>query len=315
MYELRVLNGLHEGAALPLSGERWRLGNAAESDLQLSDGGIKASHAQLSRSAEGWMLTPMEGTVCQRHGERLTGQQLWQPGEIFAVGGVWLTLAAADEEWDSRPLPPPLPVAGHNEPASAAREPIGSPANKPAPAARRSWLARILPRWAQIFTLSGLLLLTFTIFSWVLQPGIAQQNSDEEPQIKPAITNSNELRVVLEQDLRERELYNKVQITSTPQGIILSGDLQENQLPIVSRMVDSIRGDYQLSVALNNKTKVREATLPFRIVQITAGPHANIVTEDGQRLFVGDERNGLRLTSITGDSVQFGGRENIAVKW
>ena len=51
------------------------------------------------------------------------------------------------------------------------------------------------------------------------------------------------------------------------------------------------------------------------IVQITAGPHANIVTEDGQRLFVGDERNGLRLTGITADSVQFGGKENIAVKW
>ncbi|SQA96503.1 type III secretion apparatus protein, YscD/HrpQ family [Cedecea neteri] len=61
MYELRVLNGLHEGAALPLSGECWQLGNAADSDLQLNDGGIKASHAQLSRSAEGWLLTPMEG--------------------------------------------------------------------------------------------------------------------------------------------------------------------------------------------------------------------------------------------------------------
>ncbi|NWC65592.1 FHA domain-containing protein [Cedecea sp. P7760] len=315
MYELRVLNGLHEGAALPLSGERWQLGNSADSDLQLNDGGIKASHALLSRSAEGWMLTPMDGTVCHRHGERLSEQQLWQPGEIFAVGGVWLTLAAADEEWDNRPPPPPVPVASQSETASAAREPIGGTPSKPAPAVRRSLLAKILPRWAQIFTLSSLMLLTFTIFSWVLQPGIAQQNSDEEPQIKPAIADSNELRSLVEQDLRERELYNKVQLTSTPQGITLTGELQENQLPIVSRMVDSIRSDYQLKIALNNQTKVREAVLPFHIVQITAGPHANIVTADGQRLFVGDERNGLRLTGITADSVQFGGKENIAVKW
>lgn len=315
MYELRVLNGLHEGAALPLSGERWQLGNAADSDLQLSDGGIKASHALLSRSAEGWMLTPLEGTVCQRHGERLSEQQLWQPGEIFAVGGVWLTLAAADEEWENSSPPPPLPVASPAEPAVAAHEPIGGVQSKPASTVRRSLLAKILPRWAQIFNLASLLLLTFTIFSWVLQPGIAQQNGDEEPQLKPAITNNNQLRSVLEQDLRERELYNKVQLTTTPQGITLSGELQQNQLPIVSRMVDSIRNDYQLKVALNNQTKVREAVLPFHIVQITAGPHANIVTEDGQRLFVGDERNGLRLTAITTDSVQFGGQENIAVKW
>ena len=98
--------------------------------------------------------------------------------------------------WRRRAVIPLVVSGSERQPDAADGEPIGGMQSKPAPAARRSLLARILPRWAQIFTLSSLMLLTFTIFSWVLQPGIAQQNSDEEPQIKPAITNSNELRSV-----------------------------------------------------------------------------------------------------------------------
>ena len=33
MYELRVLDGLHQGAALPLFGEQWSLGANADADL------------------------------------------------------------------------------------------------------------------------------------------------------------------------------------------------------------------------------------------------------------------------------------------
>ena len=55
--------------------------------------------------------------------------------------------------------------------------------------------------------------------------------------------------------------------------------------------------------------------LPFRIVQITTGSRANIVTDDGQRLFIGDEVDELRLVSITGNQIEFSGRENIKVSW
>jgi type III secretion protein D len=50
-------------------------------------------------------------------------------------------------------------------------------------------------------------------------------------------------------------------------------------------------------------------------VQITTGSRANIVTDDGQRLFVGDEVDHLRLVSITSDQIEFNGRDNIKVSW
>lgn len=37
MFELRVLSGLHQGAALPLIGEQWLIGADAEHDLALYD--------------------------------------------------------------------------------------------------------------------------------------------------------------------------------------------------------------------------------------------------------------------------------------
>ena len=37
MFELRVLEGLNQGAALPLFGEQWSLGCHADADLLLND--------------------------------------------------------------------------------------------------------------------------------------------------------------------------------------------------------------------------------------------------------------------------------------
>ncbi|QKJ86341.1 type III secretion protein D [Paramixta manurensis] len=308
MFELRVLNGLHEGAALPLSGKQWSIGNATESELQLCDNGIKPRHCQLTLTDAGWQISPVEGSICNREGERVALPFLLQPGEIFTLSGVWLSLDDAATPW--RETPVEIASAPVTPTAPETRVNASTPAKS-----RKSLFARILPRWAQITTVSLLLLLTFTITSWVLQPGVAQQNDDESQLIKPQLPDTAALRSVLEQKLRERELLSRVQLTSSAHGITINGDLPQDQLPIVQRMVKMIRDDYQLGVTLNDETKVKSVSLPFRIIQITSGSHANIVTEGGQRLFIGDERDGLRLTSITADQIEFGGRENITVKW
>lgn len=301
MFELRVLNGLHEGAALPLSGDRWTLGNASGCELQLCDNGIKPHHCLLTHSAEGWLITPQEGSLCNRDGEAITAPLLLQPGDIFTLVGVWLSLSDASTPWGVAPAVP-------------AASPVVSDDRVPSAKSKMGW-SRFLPRWAQIATVSLLLLLALTVTSWVLQPGMAQQNESENRFIKPQLADTAALRSVVEQKLRERELLHQVQLTPSPNGITLAGDLSPEQLKITRRMVKMIKDNYQLGVALDDETRVKSVNLPFRIIQITAGSHANIVTDGGQRLFVGDERDGLRLTAITADQVQFAGQENITVKW
>ena len=45
MYELRVLDGQRQGAALPLFGEQWSIGAQADADLVLNDPGVAEQHA------------------------------------------------------------------------------------------------------------------------------------------------------------------------------------------------------------------------------------------------------------------------------
>ena len=52
MLELRILTGLHRGAALPLEGDTIRLGSAAENDIVLLDPGMPALACAMFRSGE-----------------------------------------------------------------------------------------------------------------------------------------------------------------------------------------------------------------------------------------------------------------------
>jgi type III secretion protein D len=55
MLELRILTGLHRGAALPLEGDAIRLGSAAENDIVLLDPGMPEIACAIFRSEEsGW---------------------------------------------------------------------------------------------------------------------------------------------------------------------------------------------------------------------------------------------------------------------
>ncbi|MFL6608935.1 MAG: FHA domain-containing protein, partial [Pseudomonas sp.] len=69
MFELRVLSGLHRGAALPLVGEQWVVGAAEDADLALYDPGICGRHAAVSLVQGQWLLASLEGVVCNGQGQ------------------------------------------------------------------------------------------------------------------------------------------------------------------------------------------------------------------------------------------------------
>jgi hypothetical protein len=62
MLELRILNGLHRGAALPLDSDVLRLGSASTNDIVLTDPGMPEHAVELNRNTDtGWTISHLEG--------------------------------------------------------------------------------------------------------------------------------------------------------------------------------------------------------------------------------------------------------------
>jgi len=288
MFELRVLSGLHLGAALPLFGDKWLIGRVDEADLMLSDESIAARQCELRREEAQWLAQPEGGEIFS-----IT------PEEAFTVADVWLCVARIDTPW-----------AACMPPASSPKAPAADSAPEaPAPVAARKGL---FTRGIRTLAWSLMLLMTLTVMSWVLQPTVAQTQVAASPN---TLHTAAELQAPLLKMLRERDLATAVKLDVHNNRVRLSGRLSKSQMQIFSRMMERFNATYDSDVPLDNQVRLLKVSLPFRIVQITTGARANIVTDDGQRLFVGDEVDNLRLVSITSNQIEFNGRDNIKVNW
>ncbi|MCU5773674.1 type III secretion protein [Erwiniaceae bacterium BAC15a-03b] len=287
MFELRVLSGLHLGAALPLFGDSWLIGPAEEADLQLSDAAIDSDYRLLRPDEESWQLQ-----------QAVTDSSLQDlvVSESFSLGGVWLCVAAADTAWSAF-TPPPVaePVMANEAPAVAAPAKGG------------------FPRWISALMLSLTLLLTFTVVSWILQPTVAQSQINQSG--RQHLDTPAEMRAPLLNMLRERDLAAAVSVVNGKKTLTLKGKLNKEQMLVFNRMLARFNADYMTAEPLVNQVTPLKIELPFRIVQITTGARANIVTDEGQRLFIGDEVDNLRLVAITSNRIEFNGRDNIKVSW
>ncbi len=292
MFELRVLSGLHLGAALPLFGDSWLIGQAEEADLLLNDAGVAASHCRLQRAEAGWQLLSLAE-------DSITAVTA---GEAFAVGDAWLCVAEAETPWAAF-TPPAAPA----EPEIQAEQ-AAAPQSAPAPARKGGF-----PRWISALSFSLLLLLTFTVVSWILQPTVAQTGVTSSG--RQHLDNISEIRAPLLTMLRERDLASVVSVVAGDKKVVLKGQLNKEQMQVFSRMLARFNADYMTALPLDNQVTPLKLELPFRIVQITTGKRANIVTEEGQRLFIGDQIDDLRLVAITDNRIEFSGRDNIKVSW
>jgi type III secretion protein D len=107
MYELRILNGLHRGATLPLDGQALVVGASEDADIVLVDPGIETRHASVQLTETGWSLSPLDGDVRDEDSNRPQDLLGLQPGAFARVGQVWLTVVESDAPWQN---PPPEPI-------------------------------------------------------------------------------------------------------------------------------------------------------------------------------------------------------------
>ncbi|AMG56674.1 type III secretion system inner membrane ring subunit SctD [Pantoea vagans] len=308
MHELRVLTGLHRGAALPLSGEQWWIGAAEDADLALYDPGIKDRHCQLLKTLQGWVVKALEGPLNDNEGQRCEELNNLQPGTAFAIGHIWLSIVSAATPW---PDEASEPVTSEEIPA------LSDPAaTTPAETAltRVTEEKQPLPFWAKVVYVALILLLVMMLGSWLLNASIASPSAPPAPG-KPQLTSVGRTRQIINSMLLDRGLNKQVALASDNNSLTLSGNLSDDDNQRLQRMMRNFYHHYDVRLVIHNRTSAVSAKLPFKIVQITSGAHANIVTDSGQRMFIGDEVNQLRLVAINNDSIEFAGRENIRVKW
>lgn len=80
-------------------------------------------------------------------------------------------------------------------------------------------------------------------------------------------------------------------------------------------MLQRFNERYELPVPLLDEVATAGAGLPFVIVQIISGTNAHLVTSEGQRLYIGDVLNGLRLSRIDEQRIEFDGDRHVEVRW
>lgn len=315
MFELRVMTGLHQGAALPLVGEHWLIGADDELDLALYDSGVAQRHCRLQREGEHWTLSAEDGTVTDNEGHAHTLTTL-QPNSPFALGSVWLALCAADEPWPTLAVPSPGSATQGNT------EPVGESDTRRSP---------VRPR-ASFFNRMTLVIMGALVgvvgSAWSLsyhaplsEPSMAGLTAGEKASAvttaagaQRPLLSMEQAKLKLKTMLSER-LLNEVTLEQTPRGLVLHGNLQNEARVVFKRMLQRFDDSYQSAVTVVDEVSTGGSSLPFTIVQIMSGPQAHLVTADGKRLYIGDVLNGLRLTRIDDGRVEFEGERHYEVSW
>ena len=138
----------------------------------------------------------------------------------------------------------------------------------------------------------------------------ATQSTHKRVQLANVDNVKHQLNIMLSD-----RLLSDIYVQRTPEGLALSGNLKTESQLVYQRMLQRFKDRYDSPIALIDNVTVTSNGLPFTIVQIMSGPHAHLVTADGHRLYVGDELQGLRLTRIDDNRIQFDGERHYEMNW
>lgn len=133
--------------------------------------------------------------------------------------------------------------------------------------------------------------------------------------LAPKPLSQEALRQALRQRLSEVDLLRRFNLTLNDNAWSLQAALDEEEAARFRRMLDGFMQANHITFPVEVKLGNPDSMLPFKIQQVISGANASVVTDDGQRLYPGDEYRGVKLTAIDGNRLTFAGRQPIEVKW
>jgi type III secretion protein D len=347
MHEMRILNGYLRGATVPLTGQSCIIGADEDADVVLRDPGIAARHASLVLAPQGWSLEALDGLLLNAEDNQKRDFLDLQIDDFARLGPIWLTVTEEDSLWrDPPPEPVDAPVEVSQYPAHAdgdegdedeeagAVQEAGAPATdanaapgqdalRPTSArTRRNHRLMLLPlSLAAIFSAAAAYAITRHYPSSIeeslapnerLLPPVSMAPADQPGATK---MTPEQLRAAFRKRLAEVDLLKRFNLQLEDRYWVLQAALDEEESERFQRMLGSFVHTHDIDFPVKVKIGNAESMLPFRIQQVISGSNASIVTDDGRRLYIGDEYRGVVLAAIDSTQVSFTGRHNINVRW
>jgi len=295
--ELRILSGLHAGAALPIGQEPVQLGSAEDCDVILLDPDILPHHLLLRREGTAWLAEPAAGApLHDRRGAAVPGGAPLQPAHPLRAGRVWLVLCAASAPWQADELPDALPTPDKAPPAGDA----------PAPRRRRLWP----------LLLAGvpLLLVAFAL-ACLAKPDRPAPPAPALPALAPGPADAETVGGEAARILRERGLQRVVEIVYETGHVALAGDLDDDEARRLDSAVAALHRRFGNTLVVDVKTTTLSRRLPFQVREVVTGVAPHITLADGTRVYEGGTVGGYRLRAILPGRLQFDGKRQLELPW
>lgn len=298
MLELRVLTGLHQGAVLPLIEGDVTIGASEEDDLTMFDSDISPNHLTFSFDGVLCVVSEINGEVFNLTNHLLCSGDNINLEDPFRLGNTWFMYVDSDVPWFNDGTDDFSHVNFNSNHKDTN--------NKEDKVLNRKFL------WSFFGSLIFVLLIVFTSVSLFFDSDYAEikvKNSTLSLSYESSLLK-------LTQMIEARELSTYLSISGDgDSAITISGRLSDTQNDVVNRMLARYKHYYKSIIPINNMVQVTEQGLPFEIIRIVKGLIPHVVIEGGESLFLGDEKEGLRLVSIEDHKVIFDGMNRTEVSW
>ncbi len=316
MLEIRILNGLHQGASLSLDSERLVLGSSLDADIEILDPGIKERHCVIEylKDKSSWYVQALEGDMTIGFDNKRANVIEVAEELVIKVGSIHIGFFDEAEAWNlekySRPEILQLGKKKERSPFSDYRIYFG------------------------ITAIAGSLL-TYSFADDGKTPDLStnpviakHKTSKEENSNTSSITNNlnietkdelEEPNINVETELkymlRQRGMLKKIEVSEQEPGKWkLTGSLTADELGKISRMIARFEVTYP-NIDLIDDTKAINRTLPFEIRSVASGMYAHVLTTEGDRIYIGESIHGFTLKKIENDKILFSGDHDVELLW
>jgi type III secretion protein D len=123
------------------------------------------------------------------------------------------------------------------------------------------------------------------------------------------------LRKAFRKRLADADLLQQFDLTLNDESWQMQGNLDEEDARRFDQLLRAFMSEHHIAFPVHAKIVSSEGMLPFKISQVISGANPNIVTQEGQRLFVGEEFRGMRLVAIQDNHLTFAGKRKIEMNW
>lgn len=143
----------------------------------------------------------------------------------------------------------------------------------------------------------------------------AEPRTQTASKTSPQPMSQQELREAFRKRLRDVDLLKRFDLKLKDNDWKMQAALDDEEAARFERILTSFIHTHNITFPVNAKVGSSESMLPFRIREVVSGANASVVTEDGNRLYIGDEYLGVRLAAVDGHQLKFEGERKIKVKW